>query len=134
MPDAYPSSTAVAPAPPGDEPATDPHAVFAAFHEASLWPGLGRTTGSRLAAAGITLPEHVDLGRLGQVEGVSGPRARRLADSFRAAAGTYAVVELLVGAGLPARLARAATERLGPNAADDLRTDPWALLLSLIHI
>ncbi|MCL9760844.1 ATP-dependent RecD-like DNA helicase [Frankia sp. AiPa1] len=128
MPDAYPSSTAVAPVPPGAEPAPSPQAVFAAFHDAGLWPGLGRTTAGRLAAAGITLPEHVDLGRLGQVEGVSGPRARRLVDSFRAAAGTYAVVELLVGADLPARLARAAAERLGPNAAGDLRADPWALL------
>ncbi|WP_163549541.1 ATP-dependent DNA helicase [Candidatus Frankia nodulisporulans] len=128
MPDAYPSSTAVAPTPPGDEQSTDPHAVFAAFHDAGLWPGLGRTTGARLAAAGISLPEHVDVGRLGQVEGVSGPRARRLVDSFRSAAATYAVVELLVGANLPARLARAAVERLGPTAADDLRADPWALL------
>jgi exodeoxyribonuclease-5/exodeoxyribonuclease V alpha subunit len=119
------------PGEPGDDaPPPDPAAVFTAFCEASLWPGLGRTTASRLPAAGITLPEHVDVGRLGTVEGVSGPRARRLADSFRAAAGTYAVVELLTAADLPARLARAATERLGPGAADELRADPWMLLVA----
>lgn len=147
MPDAYPTSPGVGPDPVGpgtDSPPPptagddadgggappDPAAVFAAFCEAALWPGLGRTTAARLPAAGITLPEHVDVGRLGMVEGVTGPRARRLADSFRAAAGTYAVVELLRAADLPARLARAATERLGPGAADALRADPWMLLVA----
>ncbi|KQC36831.1 AAA family ATPase [Frankia sp. ACN1ag] len=144
MPDEYPTAAAPGPDPvpgaahtagpaPGADPvdadaAVDPTTVFAAFCEAALWPGLGRTTAARLPAAGITRPEHVDLGRLGAVEGVTGPRARRLADSFRAAAGTYAVVELLVAADLPARLARGATERLGPTAAEALRADPWMLL------
>ncbi|EIV91373.1 ATP-dependent RecD-like DNA helicase [Frankia sp. QA3] len=114
--------------PAGAEASADPAAVFSAFCEAALWPGLGRTTATRLPAAGITRPEHVDVGRLGAVEGVNGPRARRLADSFRAAAGTYAVVELLVAADLPARLARGATDRLGPTAAEVLRADPWMLL------
>ncbi|MCL9797962.1 helix-hairpin-helix domain-containing protein, partial [Frankia sp. AgKG'84/4] len=134
MPDEHPTAPTGAPDPVGSDPATgpvdapDPTAVFAAFCEAALWPGLGRTTAARLPAAGITLPEHVDIGRLGTVEGVSGPRARRLADTFRAAAGTYAVVELLAAANLPARLARTATERLGPGVAEILRADPWMLL------
>ncbi len=134
MPDEHPTAPAGAPDPVGSDPAAgpadapDPTAVFAAFCEAALWPGLGRTTAARLPAAGITLPGHVDIGRLGTVEGVSGPRARRLADTFRAAAGTYAVVELLAAANLPARLARTATERLGPGVAEILRADPWMLL------
>ncbi|WP_261576307.1 ATP-dependent DNA helicase [Frankia gtarii] len=119
---------AVVPVPEHDDAAADPAAVFSAFCEAALWPGLGRTTAARLPAAGITRPEHVDVGRLGAVEGVTGPRARRLADSFRAAAGTYAVVELLVAADLPARLAWGATDRLGSTAAEALRADPWMLL------
>uniref|UniRef100_UPI0027E2A1D0 helix-hairpin-helix domain-containing protein n=2 Tax=Frankia tisae TaxID=2950104 RepID=UPI0027E2A1D0 len=138
MPDEYPTAAAPGPDPAlgagrvleteHDDAAADPAAVFSAFCEAALWPGLGRTTAARLPAAGITRPEHVDVGRLGAVEGVTGPRARRLADSFRAAAGTYAVVELLVAADLPARLAWGATDRLGSTAAEALRADPWMLL------
>ncbi len=138
MPDEYPTAAAPGPDPAPeterapetehDDAAADPAAVFSAFCEAALWPGLGRTTAARLPAAGITRPGNVDVGRLGTVEGVTGPRARRLADSFRAAAGTYAVVELLVAADLPARLARGATDRLGPTAAEALRADPWMLL------
>lgn len=132
MPDEYPTAAAPGPDPAPetehDDAAADPAAVFSAFCEAALWPGLGRTTAARLPAAGITRPGNVDVGRLGTVEGVTGPRARRLADSFRAAAGTYAVVELLVAADLPARLARGATDRFGPTAAEALRADPWMLL------
>ncbi|WP_462188464.1 AAA family ATPase, partial [Frankia sp. CcWB2] len=133
MPDEYTTASAsepdaVGPQARADPQPADPEEVFAAFCGAGLWPGLGRTTAGRLPAAGITRPDHVDVGRLGTVEGVTGPRARRLADSFRAVAGTYAVVELLVAADLPARLARGVTDLLGPAPADLLRADPWMLL------
>ncbi len=107
--------------------AADP--LFDAFCAAGLWPGLGRTTASRLAAAGIRRPDDVDLARLGAVEGVSGPRARRLLDTFRAASGRYEVAELLAAADLPVRLARGIGDELGARAADELRADPWMLLV-----
>ncbi|WP_242423601.1 AAA family ATPase, partial [Frankia sp. EI5c] len=113
-----------------DGPGTTPDDadVFTAFCGAGLWPGLGRTTAGRLGEAGIERREHVDLARLSAVPGVSGPRARRLLDAFRAAESSYAAVELLVAARLPARLARGLAEALGPTAADALRADPWSLL------
>ena len=55
-------------------------------------------------------------------------RAERLFSSFLAAQPTYEVVELLVGAGLEARLAAGVADTLGPDAARRLRDDPWALL------
>ncbi|MCK9898658.1 exodeoxyribonuclease V [Parafrankia colletiae] len=114
---------------PGDRGAApDGAAVFAAFCDAGLWPGLGRTTAGRLGEAGIERREQVDLARLSAVPGVSGPRARRLLDSFRAAEPAYAAVELLVAARMPARLARGLTDALGPQAAEALRADPWSLL------
>ncbi|WP_018635693.1 AAA family ATPase [Parafrankia elaeagni] len=114
---------------PGDRGAApDGAAVFAAFCDAGLWPGLGRTTAGRLGEAGIERREEVDLARLSAVPGVSGPRARRLLDSFRAAEPAYAAVELLVAARMPARLARGLTDALGPQAAEALRADPWSLL------
>jgi len=107
-------------------PAPDP--LFAAFCAAGLWPGLGRTSAERLPAAGIRSPGDVDLARLSAVEGMSGPRARRLLDSFRAAAGRYEVAGMLAAADLPVRLARGVSDELGAAAADELRADPWALL------
>jgi exodeoxyribonuclease-5/exodeoxyribonuclease V alpha subunit len=106
----------------------DPTEVFAAFVDAGLWPGLGRTTGGRLPAAGITTAGQVDPGSLTRVEGVTAARARRLAETFANNAPTFAVAELLVPAGLPARLARKATAELGPTAAARIRADPWRLL------
>jgi exodeoxyribonuclease V alpha subunit len=111
-----------------DDIAADPAEVFAAFLDAGLWPGLGRTTAARLPAAGIRVATDVDSGSLTRVQGVSAARARRLAETFTAAAGTFRVVELLVPAGLPPRLARKAIEELGPGAAGVLRDDPWRLL------
>jgi len=55
-------------------------------------------------------------------------RAERLFSSFLAAAPTYEVVGLLVGAGLEAKLAATAADALGNDAARRLRDDPWALL------
>jgi exodeoxyribonuclease V alpha subunit len=102
--------------------------VFAAFCAAGLWPGLGKRTAAELPAAGITSPEDVSADRLLKLPRVGRQRAERLFSSFLAAQPTYDVVELLVGAGLNARLAVNSADALGPDAARRLRDDPWALL------
>ncbi|MGY1640683.1 AAA family ATPase [Geodermatophilus sp. SYSU D00703] len=106
--------------------AADP--VFAAFCAAGLWPGLGKRTAAELPAAGITSPDDVTADRLLKLPRVGRQRAERLFSGFLAAAPTYEVVELLVGAGLDARLAATAADALGTDAARRLRDDPWALL------
>ncbi|MCW2694993.1 MAG: putative ATP-dependent exoDNAse [Modestobacter sp.] len=113
-------------APPTGSPPGDP--VFAAFTTAGLWPGLGKRTAADLPAAGIIGPDDVTAERLLKLPRVGRQRAERLFSSFLAAAPTYEVVELLVGAGLNARLAANAADALGPDAARRLRDDPWALL------
>lgn len=105
---------------------TDP--VFAAFAEAGLWPGLGRTLAGQLAEYGITGPDDVLPSRLTALPAVGLVRAGRLVEAFAGAEGRYRVAALLVPAGLPARLAFRAMEALGPDAADRLRADPWRLL------
>src|SRR3954467_854400 len=105
---------------------TDP--VFAAFCTAGLWPGLGKRTAADLPAAGITSPDDVSADRLLKLPRVGRQRAERLFSSFLSAQPTYQVVELLVGAGLNARLAAGVADALGPDAARRLRDDPWALL------
>ncbi|TQN42964.1 exodeoxyribonuclease V alpha subunit [Blastococcus colisei] len=107
-------------------PAGDP--VFAAFCAAGLWPGLGRRTAADLPAAGITAPDDVTADGLMKLPRVGRQRAERLFSSFLAAQPTYEVVELLVGAGLQAKLAAGVADTLGPDAARRLRDDPWALL------
>jgi exodeoxyribonuclease V alpha subunit len=109
-------------------PAAERDPVFAAFVAAGLWPGLGKRTGAELPAAGITAPDDVTADRLMKLPRVGRQRAERLFSSFLAAASTYEVVELLVGAGLEARLAAGVADALGPDAARRLRDDPWALL------
>jgi exodeoxyribonuclease V alpha subunit len=106
--------------------AADP--VFAAFCAAGLWPGLGRRTAAELPGAGITAPDGVTADRLMKLPRVGKQRAERLFSSFLAAGPTYEVVELLVGAGLEAKLAAGAADALGADAARRLRDDPWALL------
>src|SRR3954453_12779897 len=105
---------------------TDP--VFAAFCTAGLWPGLGKRTAADLPAAGITSPDDVTADRVLKLPRVGRQRAERLFSSFLAAQSTYEVVELLVGAGLAAKLAAGVADTLGPDAARRLRDDPWALL------
>ena len=105
---------------------TDP--VFAAFCAAGLWPGLGKRAAAELPAAGITSSDDVTADRLLKLPRVGRQRAERLFSSFLAAAPTYEVVELLVGAGLDAKLASTAADALGNDAARRLRDDPWALL------
>jgi exodeoxyribonuclease V alpha subunit len=107
-------------------PGTDP--VFAAFCAAGLWPGLGRRTAAELPGAGIVAPDDVSADRLVKIPKVGRQRAERLFSSFLAAGPTYEVVELLVGAGLDAKLAAGVADALGPDAARRLRDDPWALL------
>jgi exodeoxyribonuclease V alpha subunit len=102
--------------------------AFAAFCAAGLWPGLGRTTAERLAPAGITSPEQVTTLALAAVEGVGDKRAKRLVKSFDEARPRYDVAALLHAAGLPARIAAAAVDVLGPTAAAVLAEDPWQLL------
>lgn len=103
--------------------------AFEAFCEAGLWPGLGRTTASRLAAARINGADDVSVDALGSIEGVSARRAQRLVKAFDDARPRLAVTELLYAASLPARHAFGAVELLGSDAAAELRTDPWRLLM-----
>lgn len=102
--------------------------LFQAFCEAGLWPGLGRTTASRLPDAGVHGPADVSVTSLQQVDGVSPARAERLVKTWTAGASTYAVAGLLHAAGLPVRGAKRAVAELGAGAADVLRQDPWRLL------
>ncbi len=105
-----------------------PDPVFAAFCAAGLWPGLGKRAAAELSGAGITTPDDVTAATLLGLPRVGRQRAERLFSSFLAAAPTYAVVALLVGAGLEAKLASSAADALGDDAARRLRDDPWALL------
>jgi exodeoxyribonuclease V alpha subunit len=81
-----------------------------------------------LPAAGITTPDDVSTDRLVSLPKVGGVRAGRLLSSFIGAGSAYEVVELLVPAGLSARLAGRAVDVFGPGAARRLRDDPWQLL------
>ena len=106
--------------------AADP--VFAAFCADGLWPGLGRTLGDALPAAGITAPEHVTAARLEALPKVGKVRAGRLLSAWIGAAHVYEVAELIVPAGLRARVAARAVDSFGDDAARRLRDDPWRLL------
>jgi exodeoxyribonuclease V alpha subunit len=109
-------------------PTPGPDPVFAAFCAAGLWPGLGKRTAAELPGVGITSPDDVRADRLLKLPRVGKQRAERLFSSFISAQPTYEVVELLIGAGLNARLAAGVADGLGPDAARRLRDDPWALL------
>jgi exodeoxyribonuclease V alpha subunit len=102
--------------------------VFEAFCAAGLWPGLGRTTAGRLAAAGITSRDDVSISALNKVEGVAGKRAEKLAKAFADAQPRYEVAEMLFAAGLQVRMAAAVVDALGQRAPAALRDDPWRLL------
>ena len=105
-----------------------PDPVFAAFCEAGLWPGVGRSIAGRLAAAGITCPDDVSASAIARMEGYAGKRGERLAKAFAQAAPRYAVAELLYEAGLPLRTAASVVDALGSHAAQTLAADPWRLL------
>ncbi|MHB8342147.1 MAG: helix-hairpin-helix domain-containing protein, partial [Mycobacteriales bacterium] len=103
-------------------------AAFAAFAEAGLWPGLGRTLAAALAAGGIRRPTDVSAAALARLPSVGTTRADRLFSAFHDAAEAYAVAELLVGAGLPVRPAGRLSSALGVGAAETLRENPWRVL------
>jgi exodeoxyribonuclease V alpha subunit len=102
--------------------------AFEAFCEAGLWPSLGRTTASKLAAAHINGADDVTADALGSIEGVSGKRAQQLIKTFVDAKPRLAVAELLFAASLSVRPAFGAVDLYGREAATELRTDPWRLL------
>jgi exodeoxyribonuclease V alpha subunit len=107
-------------------PGIDP--TFAAFCADGLWPGLGRALGEALPAAGITAPEHVTAARLEALPKVGKVRAGRLLSAWIGAAHVYEVAQLVVPAGLRARVASRAVDAFGDDAARRLRDDPWRLL------
>lgn len=102
--------------------------TFAQFCSAGLWPELGRTAAGKLAAAGITSPDDVTPSALATVDGITPKKAERLTKTFSDAQPRYRVAELLDASGLPLRLAFAAVDDLGRDAATTLRRDPWRLL------
>ena len=89
---------------------------------------MGSTLAEGLGEAGITAPEHVTAKALAGLPRVGQQRAGRLVSAFIAAAPAYEVVELLISADLPARLAGRAVDTFGPGAGRLLRDDPWRLL------
>jgi exodeoxyribonuclease V alpha subunit len=103
--------------------------AFEAFCEAGLWPGLGRANAAALAAARINGADDVTADALGSVEGINGKRAQQLLKAFEDARPRLAVAELLFAASLSVRPAFGAVELLGRDAAAELRTDPWRLLM-----
>jgi exodeoxyribonuclease V alpha subunit len=102
--------------------------AFEAFCDAGLWPSLGRTTASRLAAAHINGADDVTSDALSSIEGVSAKRAQQLVKTFEDAKPRLAVAELLFAASLSVRPAFGAVDLLGRDAAAQLRVDPWRLL------
>jgi exodeoxyribonuclease V alpha subunit len=102
--------------------------VFEAFCADGLWPGLGRTLGEALPAAGITRPEDVTAERLAGLPKVGTIRAGRLLSGWIGAAHVYEVAQIVVPAGLRARIASRAVDAFGDDAARRLRDDPWRLL------
>jgi exodeoxyribonuclease V alpha subunit len=105
-----------------------PEDPFAAFAAAGLWPGLGRTLAEQLAEHDIRTPADVTLAKLTALPKVTGMRADRLVGTFQKAAPAYAVVELLVAAELPARLAAGVVSSIGESAPVVIASDPWRLL------
>jgi len=102
--------------------------VFEAFCADGLWPGLGRTLGEALPAAGIARPEDVTAEKLAGLPKVGTIRAGRLLSGWIGAAHVYEVAQLVVPVGLRARIASRAVDAFGDDAARRLRDDPWRLL------
>jgi exodeoxyribonuclease V alpha subunit len=111
-----------------DTVAAETATMFTRFCAAGLWPELSRTAAGKLAAAGITSPDDVTPSALAKVDGISPKKADRLTRTFSDAQPRYRVGELLEMCGLPLRLALAAVDDLGRDAATTLRRDPWRLL------
>jgi exodeoxyribonuclease V alpha subunit len=83
---------------------------------------------AELAEAGIRSPQDVSVAALTRLPKVGQLRAGRLFSAYLAAQPAYEVVQLLLAAGLPARLAGRAVEIFGSGAHRLLRDDPWRLL------
>jgi exodeoxyribonuclease V alpha subunit len=81
-----------------------------------------------LPDAGIRTPDDVSASNLATLPKVGQLRAGRLLSSFIAAQPAYDIVELLLSARLPVRLAGRAVDLFGPGALRLLRDDPWRLL------
>jgi exodeoxyribonuclease V alpha subunit len=81
-----------------------------------------------MAASGLTGPNDVSVTTLSGLPKVGSVRAGRLFSAFLAAAPVYEIAELLVPAGLDARIAGRVSDSLGPAAPRLLRDDPWLLL------
>ena len=103
--------------------------VFGEFCASGLWPGLGRKMAGRLADAGITGPALVTAERLELIDGVSADRAAWLAAAFADARPCYETAQLLAACRVPARFAGPIVAMLGRTARDQLREDPWLLLV-----
>ncbi|HEY0168242.1 MAG TPA: AAA family ATPase [Jatrophihabitans sp.] len=93
-----------------------------------MWPGLGSTLAAELAQAGIGSPADVSVEALSRLPRVGRLRAGRLFSAYLAAQPAYEVVQLLLAADLPVRLAGRAVEVFGAGAHRLLRDDPWRLL------
>jgi exodeoxyribonuclease V alpha subunit len=102
--------------------------VFAAFCAARLWPGLGSRLAESLPDAGILGPADVTKEALALLPKIGPLRAGRLLSAWIAAGPAYEVAELVVPAGLDARVAGRVVDLLGPPAPRLLRDDPWRLL------
>ncbi|WP_375492032.1 AAA family ATPase [uncultured Jatrophihabitans sp.] len=94
-----------------------------------MWPGLGKRLAGELAEAGIRGPEDVTTAALTRLPKVGPQRAGRLLSSWIAVTPAYEVAQLLVPAGVDARIAGRAVDQLGPPAPRLLRDDPWRLLV-----
>lgn len=89
---------------------------------------MGKRLAAELADAGIRGPEDVTSRALTALPKVGSQRAGRLLSAWIAAAPAYEVAELVVPAGVEARVAGRAVDLLGPPAPRLLRDDPWRLL------
>lgn len=94
-----------------------------------MWPGLGSTLAASLPGAGIEGPDDVSASNLAALPKVGPTRAGRLLSSFIAAMPAFEVAELLVPAGISAKVAGRVVEALGAGAVRLLRDDPWSLLM-----
>jgi exodeoxyribonuclease V alpha subunit len=103
-------------------------AAFEAFCAAGLWPGLGKSLAASLAEVNIRRAEQVTEAALATLPKVGSVRAGRLFSSFIGAAPALELCELIVEAGLDARIAGRAVEVFGPAATRCIRDDPWAIL------
>ncbi|MDQ1722648.1 MAG: exodeoxyribonuclease alpha subunit [Pseudonocardiales bacterium] len=89
---------------------------------------MGSTLAAELPEAGIRSPQDVSVAALARLPRVGQLRAGRLFSAYLAAQPAYQVVQLLLAAGLPARLAGRTVEIFGAGAHRLLLDDPWRLL------